>query len=155
MRNVTLCVLLRDVPERQILLGRKKTGFGAGRYNMFGGKCNLGEDLESAALRELGEEVRVTTSRDMLRKVGELTFVFPAVPDWDQVVHVYVVREWVGEPQETEEMAPEWCAVAKIPYEHMWPADCHWLPRVLEGRYVTAKFEYARDQKTILSKEIR
>ena len=133
----------------------KKSGFGAGRYNMFGGKCKPGEDLETAAVRELQEEAGVSTTRDMLQRRGELAFVFPSTPDWDQIVHVYVVREWTGEPQETGEMKPEWFSVSRIPYDEMWPADCHWLPQVLEGKSVTARFEYARDQRTVLRKEVR
>ncbi len=91
----------------------------------------------------------------MLQKRGELTFVFPSTPAWDQVVHVYFVREWVGEPQATEEMVPSWFFEEIIPYDEMWPADRYWLPRVLDGRYVTARFEYAPDQTTILKRKVR
>ncbi len=152
MQNATLCVLLSG---GEISLGRKKSGFGAGRYNMYGGKCKPGEDLLAAAVRELQEEAGVSTTRDMLQKRGELTFVFPSTPAWDQVVHVYFVREWVGEPQATEEMVPSWFFEEIIPYDEMWPADSYWLPRVLAGRYVTARFEYASDQTTILKRKVR
>ncbi len=34
-----------------MLLGLKKRGFGAGKWNGFGGKVNPGEDIVDAALR--------------------------------------------------------------------------------------------------------
>ena len=43
----TLCFVLR---EGEILLGLKKRGFGAGRWNGFGGKLDLGESIEKAGL---------------------------------------------------------------------------------------------------------
>ena len=37
-------------------LGEKKVGFGAGKYNGFGGKVKKGEAIEVAATREIREE---------------------------------------------------------------------------------------------------
>ena len=37
----------------RLLLGLKKTGFGAGYYNGFGGKVEPGESIEEAAYREV------------------------------------------------------------------------------------------------------
>ena len=37
--------------SNQILLGFKKTGFGSGRWNGFGGKVESGETIEEAAKR--------------------------------------------------------------------------------------------------------
>jgi len=40
--------------ERAILLGYKKRGFGAGKWNGFGGKVEIGETVEDAAKRCCG-----------------------------------------------------------------------------------------------------
>ena len=42
--------------HNRILLGRKKRGFGADKYNGFGGKLEAGESFRDCAIRELFEE---------------------------------------------------------------------------------------------------
>ncbi len=153
MKQVTLCLIINKDRENKILLGMKKTGFGAGWYNGFGGKPKDDEPLEKAAIRELYEEVRLKTSIEHLKKVGELSFTFPYNKEWDQVVHVYLVDKWNGNPIESEEMKPEWFSFASIPYAKMWEADKHWLPHILDGKYVTASFTYGKN-KEILNKEL-
>ena len=39
--------------QNRILLGRKKRGFGADKYNGFGGKLDDGESFRDCAIREL------------------------------------------------------------------------------------------------------
>ncbi|MFH1064442.1 MAG: 8-oxo-dGTP diphosphatase [Candidatus Woesearchaeota archaeon] len=143
MRHVTLCLLVED---EKIILGMKKRGFGAGKYNGFGGKQEGDETLLQTAVRELGQETGVDTEEQYLKEVAELTFRFPDKPDWNQIVHVYFVTQYNSEPKETEEMRPEWFSRDAIPYEKMWEADRHWMPQVLEGRYVKGSFVYSAEQ---------
>ncbi len=51
---LTLCIIYQ---YPKVLLGMKKRGFGAGRFNGFGGKVENGESIEEAAKREVVEEV--------------------------------------------------------------------------------------------------
>jgi len=132
----------------------KKRGFGVNRYNGFGGKLDGDETLEEALVRELNEEVGISVLPEHLRKVAELTFIFPHKPEWSQIVHVYFFEQWLGEPMESEEMRPDWFHQDKLPYEKMWPDDKYWLPEVLQGKYVTARFVFANDQSTILEMEV-
>ncbi|MEJ2212436.1 MAG: NUDIX domain-containing protein, partial [Anaerolineae bacterium] len=44
-------------PPRQVLLGLKRVGFGAGKLTGIGGKVEPGEEVAAAAARELEEEV--------------------------------------------------------------------------------------------------
>ena len=46
-----LLTLLFVVESDRVLLGMKKRGFGAGRWNGFGGKVDLDETIEEAAKR--------------------------------------------------------------------------------------------------------
>ena len=39
-KKATLCMLVKDHPKMQVLLGYKKVGFGAGKYTGFGGKVD-------------------------------------------------------------------------------------------------------------------
>jgi 8-oxo-dGTP pyrophosphatase MutT (NUDIX family) len=129
----------------------KKKGFGSGKINGFGGKVEQNETVENAAVRELREESGLTAN--VVKKHAELTFKFPHKEEWNQVVHVYVTDSWTGSPVESDEMAPEWFDLAKIPYQKMWVDDEHWLPHVLAGKFVTATFVFSPDE-SILEKDI-
>jgi 8-oxo-dGTP pyrophosphatase MutT (NUDIX family) len=154
LRDVTLVFLLKrsggEITE--ICLAMKKRGFGIGRWNGVGGKVDKeGETIIEAAIRETKEEINVTIEK--LKRVAELSFYFPHNPAFNQMVHVYFVEEWEGEPTENEEMNPEWFSVENIPYPDMWPDDIFWLPKVLEGNIIKASFEFG-EKDIILNKEI-
>lgn len=144
MKQATLCFIIEN---GKILLGMKKRGFGAGKWNGFGGKIENGEAIEEAAVRELHEEVRVLANK--LEKVGELKFIFPYKKEWNQIVHVFLVKEWEGHPKESEEMLPKWFQINEIPFDKMWQDDRHWLPILLNGRKVNATFIFKEDNETI------
>lgn len=127
MKHVTLLFLLRD---NQILLAMKKRGFGEGKWNGVGGKLDEGESREQAAVRECQEEIAVTPHN--LHLAGEIDFT--DLPHVHHYCHVYTTTEWEGEPEETEEMRPQWFDLDKIPYGSMWPDDKLWLPVLLAGQ---------------------
>jgi 8-oxo-dGTP pyrophosphatase MutT (NUDIX family) len=154
MVNATLCLLVRGNPPQEVLLGMKKTRFGAGKYNGFGGKVEPGETIAQAAVRELAEEAGVTVTAADLHPVGHLTFLFPHRREWEQVVHVFCAYAWQGRPAESEEMAPLWFQVNEIPYDQMWDDDRHWLPHVLAGERIQATFVYQADNETVERFEI-
>ena len=60
MKVASLCFLV-DKKNKRVLMGMKKRGFGAGKYNGFGGKVEAGETIEEAVIRELWEESGVNT----------------------------------------------------------------------------------------------
>ena len=55
---------------------------------------------------------------------------------------MFTSSTWQGEPTETEEMAPKWFDLDKIPYSKMWADDKYWLPSVITGEYITADFYF-------------
>lgn len=141
LRQATLCFLLKD---DKILLAMKKRGFGKGRWNGYGGKLNEGESMLEAAIRETQEEIGVTPKN--LKPVACINFYFPTVPEdknQNQQVFVFMTDSWDGEPQESDEMRPEWFKVETIPYKKMWPDDIYWLPEVLKGKKILAAFLFA------------
>jgi 8-oxo-dGTP pyrophosphatase MutT (NUDIX family) len=140
-RQATLCIVM-DKEKKKILLGMKKRGFGVGKYNGFGGKPLPGETIEAAALREFQEESELRAELENLKKVAEMDFFFPHQPEFDQTMHAFLVEKWDGEPRETEEMAFEWFDLNKIPYDKMWDDDKYWLPKVLDGKILKAKFVF-------------
>ena len=154
MSNRTLCFLMRGNPPTEVLLGLKKTGFGAGKYAGFGGKVESGETIEAAAIRELEEETGIKISTDDLCPLGRLTFLFPSKPNWNQVVHVFTANVWAGNPEESDEMKPVWCRMDEIPFENMWDDASYWLPLVLKGKKIEARFVYKDDNETVGEAEI-
>uniref|UniRef100_A0A8I3WX03 Oxidized purine nucleoside triphosphate hydrolase n=1 Tax=Callithrix jacchus TaxID=9483 RepID=A0A8I3WX03_CALJA len=95
-RLYTLVLVLQ--PQR-ILLGMKKRGFGAGRWNGFGGKVQEGETIEEGAKRELQEESGLTV--DALHKVGQIMFEFVGEPELMDV-HVFCTDSVQGTPVESD-----------------------------------------------------
>jgi 8-oxo-dGTP diphosphatase len=154
MIEATLCLLVRGNPPNQILLGFKKVGFGARKYGGFGGKIEAGETVTMAAVRELEEETGIKVLERDLQRMGSLTFLFPAKPDWSQVVHVFLVTKWDGNPVESTEMIPDWFAIEDIPFQQMWQDVTHWLPRILTGERIQASFTFREDNETIDELEI-
>jgi mutator protein MutT len=154
MKNATLLLI---VDNDKILLGMKKRGFGQGKWNGFGGKLNDGETIEDAVVREMEEESGVIVKKEKLEKVAELNFTFPNVvkeKEFDQLVHVFVVREWGGEPSESEEMLPKWFSTNELPFENMWNDDAIWLPKILAGEKLKADFVFGEDNQTIANYKI-
>jgi len=139
MRQTTLCLLIK---QNEILLAMKKRGFGAGRWNGTGGKFDSEKDktILDAAVRETKEEIGVDIVNS--EKFGLFHFRFPHKPEWDQDVHLFLAKEWQGEPKESEEMTPRWFLFNEIPYDKMWDDDKIWLPRVLKGEKMEIDFVF-------------
>ncbi len=128
----------------------KKRGFGMGWWNGFGGKVEAGETIEEAAMREMLEEASISVSQ--VQEIGRLDFTFEGQ---DEVldVRVFEAKKWTGEPQESEEMKPQWFPIDEIPFKKMWPADEIWYPLMLAGKKCTGHF-HLKGHTIILSHEL-
>ncbi len=135
---LTLCIVRQD---KKVLLGFKKTGFGAGGWNSFGGKVEKGEAIEDAAKRELKEESCLTASE--ILKIGILNFEFEEYPEILEV-HVFQTDKFEGIPEETREMRPEWFSIDELPYKEMWTSDAYWMPFLLSGKKFKGSFLFDR-----------
>lgn len=145
---MTLCVVYNDT---HVLLGMKKRGLGEGKWNGFGGKMQEGETLEAAVKRELHEEAGVMPLD--LEKRGMLYFDIEGYPSFLEV-YVFSASRLEGEPQESEEMRPQWFSRNEIPFHAMWADDCHWLPLLLAGKNFEGNFHF-RDYETITEYEVK
>lgn len=135
-KTLTLCIV-HD--SGRVLLGMKKRGFGADRWNGFGGKLEENETALRAAHRELEEESGIK-AQDMKER-GMIRFHFL---DTGVVMNVFLfsVTKYSGEPVETEEMRPQWFNFDEIPFKDMWPDDRFWLPNFLKGKNVFGKIDF-------------
>jgi len=141
--------MIRGNPPAEVLLGLKKTGFGAGNVTGIGGRVEAGESVEAAAVRELEEETGIKAAIEHLIPSGCLCFLFPAKPEWSQDIHVFLLYQWRGEPHESTEIKPAWYKVDQLPFESMWDDTQYWLPLVLQGKRIQARFVYNSDNKTV------
>lgn len=135
--KVTIVLLLRN---NSISLALKKRGFGEGLWNGYGGKPEPEDKtIEETAIRETLQECGVRISR--ITRMGSLDFYFYDKPEWNQQAIVFKSADgqWSGEPEETEEMKPQWFKIKEIPYDKMWPSDKYWLPPILDGNFVNAR----------------
>lgn len=121
---LTLCQVI-DFPNKRILLGLKKTGFGAGFFNGFGGKVESNETILEAAKRECKEEANIDLEH--CQKIGILYFSFTFLDELFEV-HVFCSTKWSGKESETSEMRPTWFNIEDIPYDKMWKDDMLWMP---------------------------
>ena len=68
MKPTTLCFPVD--PAGRLLLGCKKRGFGAGKWNGFGGKLEGKETFRACAVREVREEAGIRINPDDLDLIG-------------------------------------------------------------------------------------
>lgn len=148
MKIITTLCLVYDHPK--ILLGMKKRGFGAGRWNGFGGKVHSGETVEEGAKRELLEESGIAADKVELR--GILDFEFPRENKTIEM-NIFRVDKFQGEPIEGEEMKPQWFHIDEIPFHQMWPDDLYWMPMFLENKKFKGSFLFG-EHDSILKYEL-
>jgi len=149
MRKVfTLCIVHQGP---KILLGMKKIGLGAGRWNGFGGKVEPGESIEAAAVREFREEVCVEALN--ITQKGVLEFSFENDSKILEV-HIFETTQFTGQPKETDEMTPRWFDISQIPYEQMWSDDIFWLPLLLARKIFRGKFHFDKPSTADYSAKI-
>jgi len=150
-KTATLALLVRD---GHLLLGqriRKNTEIGELTLNGPGGKVEKGQTVEESLIEEVEKEVGISVAASGLAdgKVGVITFYTGARSVW--VVHVYLVTEFSGEPQDSEEMRAFggvwWYPIDQLPFDLMLASDPIWIPRALSGKRFCAEVFQSSDGK--------
>ena len=148
--NTTLLFIRID---GKILLGRKKRGFGAGKYNGIGGKFEAGESADEAMIRETKEEIGVLPKN--FEKMAIIKFDELMKGKRGKVImHIYLASGYIGELCESEEEEPIWFDESALPYYNMFKDDHYWLPKILDGQKLMGDFYYD-DNFKLLSHKLR
>lgn len=145
-RRATLLFVIRD---GQVLLIHKKRGLGAGKVNGPGGHLEDGETPLAGAVREVEEELGITPLG--VEPAGELRFQF--TDGLSLLVDVFRAEDCRGEPRESEEAAPLWVPLDKVPFERMWADDRIWFPWLLRREPFDGRFTF--DGDTLLDFELK
>ncbi|HCI99531.1 MAG TPA: 8-oxo-dGTP diphosphatase MutT [Sulfitobacter sp.] len=118
-------VALIDVDGRILLTQRPEGKSMAGLWEFPGGKVEPGETPEVALIRELHEELGISTWASCL---APLTFASHSYPDFHLLMPLFACRKWEGIVQGREGQALKWVRAADLRSYPMPPADIPLIP---------------------------
>lgn len=112
--------------DGRVLLAQRPEGKNlAGLWEFPGGKVENGESPEQALIRELREELGISTWSSCL---APLTFVSHAYPEFHLLMPLFVCRRWEGVPSIREHKALKWVRARDLASYPMPPADLPIIP---------------------------
>ena len=118
-------VILVDHDGRILLAQRPEGKVMAGLWELPGGKLEENETPEAALVRELKEELDITTAPSCL---APLTFASHSYENAHLLMPVYVCRVWEGYAKPMEGQTLAWVKVDDIEKYDMPPADIPLIP---------------------------
>jgi len=113
-------VVLVDADDRILLAQRPEGKSMAGLWEFPGGKVEPGETPEAALVRELDEELGISTKNSCL---APFTFASHSYPKFHLLMPLYVCRIWDGTPEPREGQQLAWVRSNKLRDYPMPPAD--------------------------------
>lgn len=116
---VVACALV-DVDRRVLIAQRPEGKSMAGLWEFPGGKVEKGESPEAALIRELEEELGVSTKTACL---APISFTSHSYESFHLLMPLYVCRKWQGQPQAKEHSALKWVRPQALRDYPMPPAD--------------------------------
>jgi len=125
---VVACAIV-DADMRILLAQRPEGKAMAGLWEFPGGKLETGETPEDALIRELKEELDITTQSACL---APLSFASHSYDDFHLLMPLYICRRWWGTPQPKEGQVLKWVRAEKLRDYPMPEADLPLIPALRE-----------------------
>ncbi len=116
---VVACALV-DADRRVLIAQRPLEKSMGGLWEFPGGKVEAGETPEAALIRELSEELGISTKSACL---APLSFVSHSYETFHLLMPLYVCRKWTGFPVAREHLALKWVRPQKLREFPMPAAD--------------------------------
>lgn len=125
---VVACALI-DADSRVLIARRPEGKAMAGLWEFPGGKIEAGERPEDALIRELDEELGITTQAPCL---APLTFASHAYDDFHLLMPLFVCRRFSGAPQAKEGQTLKWVRPKALRDYPMPPADAPLVAHLID-----------------------
>jgi 8-oxo-dGTP diphosphatase len=107
--------------DRRVLIAQRPQGKAlAGLWEFPGGKLEAGETPEQALIRELEEELGISTKSACLAPVSFASYSYES---FHLLMPLYVCRKWQGTPVAREHAALKWVRPQALRDYPMPPAD--------------------------------
>jgi 8-oxo-dGTP diphosphatase len=117
---LVVAVALVDADRRVLIAQRPEGKSLAGLWEFPGGKVEEGETPEAALIRELEEELGISTKEACL---APLSFASHSYETFHLLMPLYVCRKWQGTPVAREHAALKWVRPQALRDYPMPPAD--------------------------------
>jgi 8-oxo-dGTP diphosphatase len=117
---LVVAVALVDADRRVLIAQRPEGKALAGLWEFPGGKVEPGESPEAALIRELEEELGISTREACLAPVS---FASHSYENFHLLMPLYACRKWQGVPQAREHSALKWVRPQNLRDYPMPPAD--------------------------------
>ena len=117
---LVVAVALVDADRRVLIAQRPEGKSMAGLWEFPGGKVEPGESPEAALIRELEEELGISTKEACLAPVS---FASHSYEKFHLLMPLYACRKWQGTPQAREHTALKWVRPQTLRDYPMPPAD--------------------------------
>jgi 8-oxo-dGTP diphosphatase len=127
---LTLCAAAALIdPDNRILIQERPPGkYKEGFWEFPGGKVEEGETPEQALVRELREELGVTT---LEKALFPLSFISWSWPHQRVLIPVYGIRNWTGEIIAQEGQKFAWVKPARLQDYNLLPSNLAVIPSLL------------------------
>ena len=125
---VAACALV-DADGRVLIAQRPEGKSMAGLWEFPGGKVEKGETPEETVIRELQEELGITTKRACL---APLTFASHSYDDFHLLMPLFICRRFWGIPQAQEGQTLKWIRPGKLRDYPMPAADEPLVPFLID-----------------------